>query len=327
MYFIGFFFRRLSQGVLIIFLVSLLIFTLLRVVPGDPTRLIVGGMAPDNVVKEMAHKLGLDDPIPLQFARYIGAVIKGDLGHSFIRPANGSTVGGSRFNDPSRTERAQVLDLIAQSLPMTLQLAGVAFLMALAISLPLGIAGGLYPNGWQGKLAFYLGSLFVSLPNFWLGIVLAITVSVKLALLPSIGYHGFAYTLLPAFVLAIEISPFIIRTLTVSVAQVMNEPFVESSLLRGLTLGQTIRRHVLRNASIPLLNLFGVQLSTLLGGVLVIEFIFDYPGLGLLTINAVLQRDFPLIQGIAILTSGIFVLINILVDLAAASVDPRLDTQ
>jgi peptide/nickel transport system permease protein len=322
---LSFLVRRILQGGLIILLVAFLIFTLLRVVPGDPARLIVGGMAPDNVVKEKAQELGLDDPIPVQFARYLHGLVQGDLGQSFMRPKSGASFGGSSYNDPTREERAAVLDLILENLPMTLQLAGLALVFSLLISLPLGIAGGLRPGRWPDNLALAAGSLFVSIPNFWLGIVLTLLLSVKLGWLPAIGYQGFSYTILPAFVLAIEIAPFIIRTLTVSVAQAMREDYIALAPVRGLTWSQTFFGHVTGSAAIPLLNLLGIQLGTLLGGVLVVEFIFDYPGLGLLTINAVLQRDFPLIQGIAIVISGLFVLINILVDLAALAVDPRLE--
>ena len=146
-----------------------------------------------------------------------------------------------------------------------------------------------------------------------------------MGILPSIGYKGFEYTILPAFVLAIGISPFIIRTLSVSIAQVMNEEFITVAPLRGLKRAHIVGAHAIRNASIPLLNLFGIQLGLLLGGVLVVELIFDYPGLGRLTINAVLQRDFPIIQGVAIFISAIFVFINIAVDLAASFIDPRLE--
>ena len=166
--------------------------------------------------------------------------------------------------------------------------------------------------------------MFISLPNFWLGIVLILLVSVRLRWLPAIGYNGFAYTVLPAVVLAVELSPILIRTLGGSLANVMQESFVAFGEVRGLGRSRIIAHHALRNASVPLLNLIGVQFSGLLGGVLIVEYIFDYPGLGLLTIDAVLQRDFPLIQGIAIVTSAMFVLINIGVDLAATMIDPRL---
>src|ERR1700730_7433536 len=198
--------RRLSQGLVIVLLTTLIIFTLLRVVPGDPVRLIVGGMAPDTVVEEVARKMGLRDPLLVQFWRYASGIAMGDLGRSYQRPKSGAIAQGGVYNDPTRGEMASVSDLILERLPLTLQLAGLAFALALGISLPLGVAGGLHPNGWQNKLAFFTSSLFVSLPNFWLGIVLALLVTVKLGWLPSIGYQGFSYAILPAIVLAVELS-------------------------------------------------------------------------------------------------------------------------
>ena len=322
---LNFLVRRLFQGVIVLLIVSFAIFTLLRVVPGDPVRLIVGGMAPDEVVQQKAEELGLNDPIPVQFARYLGNTLRGDFGNSFLRPKSGATVGAAAHDDPTRADRAEVLDLILERLPLTLQLAALAVVFALIISFPLGIAAGLNPGKWQDKLAFLAGSVFVSIPGFWLGVMLALLLSVQWGILPSIGYKGFEYTILPAFVLAIEMSPFIIRTLSVSIAQVMREEFIRVAPLRGLRPNRIITAHAIRNASIPLLNLFGIQLGALLGGVLVIELIFDYPGLGRLTIDAVLQRDFPLIQGVAIFIAGLFVCINIAVDLAAGRIDPRLE--
>lgn len=325
MFTLNFLIRRLTQGVVIIGLVSLLIFTLLRVVPGDPVRLMAGGMAPEALIEKIAKDMGLRDPIIVQFGRYMGSVLQGDLGQSFVRPANGAATGGANFNDTTRGERAKVLTLILEALPMTLQLAAVTLAIALLFSAVVGIAGGLNPSGWPDKLAFYISSVFISLPNFWLGIVLTLLLSVKLGWLPAIGYNGFAYTILPAVVLAVEMSPVLIRTLVGAVSSQMTEPYVSVGRVRGLGRTRIIANHVMRNASVPLLNLLGIQFSSLLGGVIIVEYIFDYPGLGLLTINAVLQRDFPLIQGIAIVTSAIFVVINIIVDLVATTIDPRLD--
>ncbi len=322
---LNFLIRRFLQGFVVLLIVSFAIFALLRVVPGDPARLIVGGMAPDDVVVQKAEELGLNDPIVVQYFRYLGDLGRGDLGNSFFRPKSGATVGAAAYDDPSRDERAEVLDLILERIPLTLQLAGLSVIFALIISFPLGVAAGLNPGKWQDRLAFFSGSIFVSLPNFWLGIVLAQIFSVQLGILPSIGYKGFEYTILPAFVLSIGISPFIIRTLSVSIAQIMHEEFITVAPLRGLKRARIVGAHAIRNASIPLLNLFGIQLGMLLGGVLVVELIFDYPGLGRLTINAVLQRDFPIIQGVAIFISAIFVFINIAVDLAASLIDPRLE--
>ncbi|MCE6078286.1 ABC transporter permease subunit [Agrobacterium vitis] len=325
MFALNFLVRRLFQGAIIIFLVSLLIFTLLRVVPGDPVRMMAGGMAPEALIEKIAKDMGLRDPILVQFGRYMSGVVQGDLGESFVRPANGAATGGSSFNDTTRGERAKVFTLIFGALPMTLQLAAVTLVIALIFSSIVGVAGGLAPGRWPDKLAFYISSIFISLPNFWLGIVLALLFSVKLGWLPAIGYQGFAYTILPAIVLAVELAPVLIRTLVSSVSAQMMEPYVSVGRVRGLSNTRIIANHALRNASVPLLNLLGVQFSSLLGGVIIVEYIFDYPGLGLLTINAVLQRDFPLIQGIAIVTSAIFVLINILVDLVATTIDPRLE--
>ena len=148
MFTVNFLLRRLVQGMIIIFLVSLLIFTLLRVVPGDPVRLMAGGMAPDALIEKIAKDMGLRDPIIVQFGRYMGGVVHGDLGQSFVRPANGAATGGATFNDTTRGERAKVLDLILDALPMTLQLAAVTLAIALIFSALVGIAGGLAVGRW-----------------------------------------------------------------------------------------------------------------------------------------------------------------------------------
>lgn len=318
-----FFARRLTQGAVIVLLVSFTIFALLRLVPGDPARIILGPMASDAVVEQTARDMGLRDPIPIQYARYLGDLVQGDLGTSFIKARGGGAVGGAR--DEERGERASVLDLVAESLPLTLLLAGMGLVFAAAIALPIGIAGGLMSGRWPDTLAVYASSIFVSVPNFWLAIVLALVVTAKLGWIPSIGYHGIAYAILPAFVVAIEISPLFIRALSVAIADTVRLPFIELAQVRGLSPRRIFLHHVMRNASVPVLNLFGVQVGALLGGVLIVEYIFDYPGLGLLTVQAVLQRDFPVIQAIAIISTSMFVVINILVDFLSAKIDPRLE--
>ncbi|WP_420131751.1 ABC transporter permease [Rhodopseudomonas sp.] len=317
--------KRILQGFLIIGITSFIIFTLLRVVPGDPVRLIVGGMAPPDVVEKVATKMGLRDPIIVQYGRYMVGLLQGDLGQSYLRPRSGMVAAGGQYVDPTKSDMAPVIDLILERLPFTLQLGAVALVFALLLSFPVGIAGGLRPDGWPNKLAFGLQSLFVSIPNFWLAIVLILFLSVKLNLLPALGYQGFSYVLLPALVLSVEIAPFIIRTLTTSLGEVMQAPFIDEARVRGLSRRRIVYAHALRNAAVPLVNLLGIQLSTLIGGVLVIEYIFDYPGLGNLTVVSVVGRDFPVIQGIAITTSAVFVFINIIVDLVAYLIDPRVE--
>jgi peptide/nickel transport system permease protein len=329
--------RRLAHGIVVILLVSFLVFALLRVIPGDPVRMMLGTHAGEVALQQKAEELGLRDPVPVQYVNFLHNLLRGDLGHSYIlgesggaSPAAQNKLGGQitaeeELARESRTIRAPVLKLIADGLPYTLQLAGLGLLFTLALSLPLGIAAGLKPEKWQDRLAFFTGSFLVSLPNFWLALVLILLVSSKANLLPSIGYKGFAYTILPAVVLAVELAPVIIRGLSVSIAGSMQMGFVDGGIVRGLPWSSIVWRHVVRNASIPMLNLFGVQIGgLLLGGLFVAEYIFDYPGVGKLTIQAVLQRDFPIIQGVAILAAGVLVLANILVDLVATYIDRRL---
>ena len=331
--------RRIAQGVVVVFLVSFLIFTLLRIIPGDPVRMMLGANVSEVVLEQKAAELGLRDPIYEQYGRYIVEIFQGDFGQSYLLGESGGaaptaqskqggriTEEGEREREASlKTQRAHVIKLIGDGLPYTLQLAGLGLLFTLLVAVPLGIAGGLKPEKWQDKIAFFSSSLFVSLPNFWLALVLILLISTRANLLPAIGYKGFSYTILPAIVLAVELAPIIIRGLSVAIAGNLQQGFVDGGRMRGLPWNQIVWRHIVRNSSIPMLNLFGVQIGgLLLGGVFVTEYIFDYPGVGKLTIQAVLQRDFPIIQGIAILAAGTLVLVNILVDLIATYIDRRL---
>jgi len=323
-FFLSFMLRRLTQGLVIILLVGFVIFALLRIIPGDPVRIIVGPMATETQIEEIAKDLGLRDPLVVQFGRYLIELSKGDMGNSFIKNKSGANVVMGRSSE-GLDNKASVFDLIVAAVPYSVQLAGLSVAFALMFSLPLGIAAGLRPDSWINKVSFGISSIFVSLPNIWLGILLILILSTKLHWLPAIGYKGFSYTILPAIVLAIELSAIIVRALSSSVTAVMQESYVQAGVVRGLSIGYMIRHHVLRNAAIPMLNLFGAQLGgLLLGSIFVVEYIFNYPGLGLLTINAVFQRDFPVIQGVAILTTAVLVLINIVVDLISASIDRRL---
>ena len=320
---LSFLLRRLSQGLVIVLLVGFVIFSLLRLVPGDPVRMVVGPMATEKQVEEIATELGLNDPLPIQFGRYLSEIVKGDFGNSFIKAKGGNAASGGTEN--ADVERAAVIDLIKNAIPLSALLAALGVVFALVFSIPLGIASGLMPNGIISKLTFAISSVFVSLPNIWLAILLILVVSTQLGWLPAIGYKGISYAILPAIVLAVELSAVIVRALASSITTTMQENFVQAGVVRGLTLKHMISRHVIRNASIPILNLFGAQLGgLLLGSLFVVEYIFNYPGLGLLTVNAVFQRDFPVIQGVAILTTAALVIINILVDLISASIDRRL---
>jgi peptide/nickel transport system permease protein len=318
--------RRLAQGVFILLLVTLIVFILLRSGPGDPARLVVGGLASQETVDRVAEQMGLRDPLLLQYGRYLGRLLQGDAGTSFVKPRSGLTVAGAREGDSTRADRAGTVELIAERVPLTLQLAALAMLLALAVSLPLGIWAGLHPGRWPDALATLFSATLVSLPNFWLASVLALVVSLQLGWLPAVGYRGPSYTVLPAIVLAVEMAPVLIRSLALSLAAVRRENFVRIAPIRGLTRSRVLWRHALKNASVPMANMLGIQLSGLLGGVVVVEYVFDYPGLGHLLIESVLQRDFPLVQAIAMIVCGVFLAVNIVVDGVCQLIDPRLAT-
>ena len=326
LFILSFLIRRLAQGALIVFLVTFVIFALLRVIPGDPTRVILGPMASEEVRENAAIELGLNKPIPVQYLSYVKDLSKGDFGKSFIRGKQGGSMGGSQDSKGLDLEhRASVLELILKVLPKTLILAGIGIFFALFISVPIGILAGLKSESFFGKLSLYLSSFLVSFPNIWIALVLILVVSVNAGLLPAFGYKNITYAFLPAIVLAIEICPVLIRAFSVSVTSNLSETFYEIGIVRGISRFNMIFKHIIRNSLIPILNLFGAQLiGMVLGGLFVVEFIFNYPGLGLLAINAVFQRDFPIIQAIAVLASSALVIINIVVDLTASIIDRRL---
>ena len=324
-YILSFLSRRIVQGVIIVCFAVFFIFMIMRIVPGDPVRLMVGGAAPDQVLEKVAKELGLKDPLMIQFGRYLNNLVHGDLGNSFIRPKSGGSVGGEAWNDPRMHPRAAVLDLIVERIPLTLLLSGMALAWAIVLGIPVGILSAIKQNTWIDKFSNAAVSVSISIPSFWLGIILMLVLSIKLRVLPSIGYRGFSYVILPSFVVSLELAPILLRTIRASMIDVLKTNFVKVARARGLSRAVILFRHCLRNSLIPLLNVLGVQMGILLGGVIIVEFVFGYPGLGLLTVFAVLQRDFPLIQGVVILFSSVFVFINIVVDLLCSYVDRRIE--
>ena len=317
--------RRISQGFIIIFLAVFLIFMVMRIVPGDPVRLMVGGAAPDQVLERVAKELGLKDPLLVQFGRYIKDIVHGDFGASFIRPKSGGSVGGEAWDDKRAHERAEVIDLIIERIPLTLLLGVMSLGWAIIIGIPLGILAAIKQGSWIDKFVNAFISISISMPNFWVGIILMLIVSIRLKILPSVGYKGFTYVILPSFAVSLELAPILLRTIRASMIDVLKLNFVKVAKARGLSQTSILFKHCFRNSLVPLLNVLGVQIGILLGGVIVVEFVFNFPGLGLLTIYAVLQRDFPLIQGIVILFASLFVFINIIVDLLCSYVDRRTE--
>lgn len=317
--------RRIIQGFVIIFLAGFLIFMVMRIVPGDPVRLMVGGAAPDQVLQRVAEELGLKDPLLVQFGRYIKGIAHGDFGTSFIRPKSGGSVGGEAWDDKRAHTRAEVIDLIIERIPLTLLLGAMSIGWAIIIGIPLGLLSAIKQGSWIDKFVNAFVSFSISMPNFWVGIILMLIVSIRLKILPSVGYKGFTYVILPSFAVSLELAPILLRTIRASMIDVLKLNFVKVAKARGLSQASILFKHCFRNSLVPLLNVLGVQIGILLGGVIVVEYVFNFPGLGLLTIYAVLQRDFPLIQGIVILFASVFVFINIIVDLLCSYVDRRIE--
>lgn len=324
-YILYFLARRSIQGLVIIFFAAFLIFMIMRIVPGDPVRLMVGGAAPDQVLERVARELGLKDPLLVQFGRYLKGIVHGDFGNSFIRPKSGGSVGGEAWDDKRAHARAEVIDLIIERIPLTLLLGIMSIGWAVIIGIPFGVIAAIKQGSWIDKLANAFVSISISMPNFWIGIILMLIVSIRLKILPSVGYKGFTYVILPSFAVSLELAPILLRTIRASMIDVLKLNFVKVAKARGLSPTAILLKHCFRNSLVPLLNVLGVQIGILLGGVIVVEFVFNFPGLGLLTIYAVLQRDFPLIQGIVILFASVFVFINIIVDLMCSYVDRRIE--
>lgn len=319
--------KRLIQGSIVIFGVTLAIFLIIRVIPGDPVRIMMSGAAPDEAYHAMREFLGLDRPLLVQFGEYFINILKGDFGHSLLRSSEGftgTTAGQEGIVAGSREGMARVIDLILARAPLTFALMGVTIVLALVISLPLGIIAGMRPGSIIDWLIVQVSVFIQSIPCFWLGIMLILLVTTNWGLLPSVGYRGPVYLLLPGFTLAVSLIPILVRTIRDSFQAAMKDEFIKALAARGLPASYIMFKHVLRNALIPVITLLGMQIGYLLGWIVVIEFIFSFPGLGLLTIHAVLQRDFPVIQGLVIFFAFVFVVINIIVDAMYAYIDPRI---
>ena len=247
-YILYFLARRSAQGVVIVFFAVFFIFMVMRIVPGDPVRLMVGGAAPDQVLQKVATELGLKDPLLSQFGRYLKGIIRGDLGTSFIRPKSGGSVGGEAWDDKRAHARAEVFDLIIERIPLTLLLTGMALAWAIVLGIPFGIVAAIKQGSWIDKLANGFVSVSISIPNFWLGIVLMLIVSIRMGILPSVGYRGFSYVILPSFVVSLELAPILLRTIRSSMIDVMRMNFVKVAKARGLSAPSIIMKHCFRNS-------------------------------------------------------------------------------
>ncbi len=308
-----YFARRLLQYLPVLALVSVFVFVLVRLIPGDPASVMLGPTATEEQIKLLRIDMGLEQPIWNQYVLWIQRLLGGDFGTSFIN-------------------RFPVADLIWRRMPATIELAVVAIVLALAVSIPAGIIAALRQGRMADHLIVIFSSLGMGIPDFWFGILLVLLLSLRLNLLPPSGYFsifenpllGAKFILMPALTLALYAAAVFTRFVKSSVLEVLHQDYVRTARSKGLSQWQIIWRHVARNATIPLVTVFGIQLGGLLGGVVITESIFDWPGLGRLLVQSILKRDYSIVQAIIILTVVIYLTINLLIDLLYALIDPRI---
>ncbi|ELZ84568.1 ABC-type dipeptide/oligopeptide/nickel transport system, permease component [Haloferax elongans ATCC BAA-1513] len=303
--------RRVATMLVVLFGVSVLTYGLIFVTPGDPARTILtqqmGGQTPSQeAVEQFRVAKGLDDPFPVQYARWVENAVQGDLGQSY-------------YSDQAVTA------MIATRLPNTIALGVASMLVAVAIAVPAGIASAVEP-GSQTDYAAQFGALVgVSMPNFWLGYLLIIVCSLWLDLFPVAGAGGLEYLVLPALTLGSGMAAVIARLVRTAMLDVLDDAYIRTARSKGLRERIVVYKHALRNALVPVVTIIGLQLSYVLNGAVVVEVVFQRPGLGTLLVDAIFARDYPVVQGVTLLIGVIFVVTNFAVDLTYSRLDPRID--
>lgn len=309
----GYVLRRLLATIPVMGVVGIVVFLLLHLTPGDPAAVIAGDYARPEDIERIRAKLGLDQPIHVQFFTWAGAVLQGDLGTSIF-------------------SNLPVSKLIAQRLEPTIALSVSTLVFAVLVAVPLGIVAAWKAGTWIDRLVMAFAVLGFSVPVFVIGYVLMYVFALKLGWFPVQGYKSIAEGFwpflssiaLPTVALGMVYTALIARITRASVLEVLTEDYIRTAKSKGLDNSGLLLRHALRNAAVPIVTIIGIGLALLIGGVVVTESVFNIPGLGRLTIDAVLRRDYPVIQGVILVFSGVYVLVNLLIDLTYTFLDPRI---
>jgi peptide/nickel transport system permease protein len=305
--------KRLAGIVPTIFFVTIIIFGLQQLLPGDPAVILAGENQDPDVIAYLQKKMHLDKPLPVRYAYWVAGVFQGDLGESL------------RIQQP-------VLDLVKEKLPVTLELAAIAMLIALVIGIPAGIVSAVGKDTVWDYAANAIALWGLSTPNFWLGILMILLFSVSLGWLPASGYvspfedlkANLAAMIMPAFVLGNAIAAVLMRHTRSAMLQVLNADYVRTARAKGLDERTVVLKHALRNALTPIITLGALEFGTLLSGAVLTEQVFSIPGFGKLIVDAVFNRDYAVVQGVVLFTSSVYILLNLLADLAYFVVNPRL---
>jgi peptide/nickel transport system permease protein len=309
----GFLLRRAAILLATLLAASLIVFIVLQILPGDPAALILGTSAQPDTLAALRHQLGLDAPLWLRYARWLGGLLAGDFGTSI-------------------TYHVPVADLVRQRVAVSLPLAVAAIVLSTAIAIPVGVAAAARRGGAVDAGLMGAAQLGVALPNFWLGLLLILLFAIRLPWLPAGGFPGWdaglwpgaRALLLPALALALPQAAILARVTRAAVIDTMGEDFVRTARAKGLSRRAALWRHAVPNALVPVVTLIGLQFSFLLAGTVIVENVFSLPGLGRLVFQAVAQRDLTVVQDLVVLLAGSVIVVNFLVDLAAALIDPRL---
>ena len=308
--------RRLTGALLVLFLVSLLTFGIIWLVPGDPTAILLDASATPEQAQRLRVQLGLDKPLALQMVDWYGRLLRGDLGQSILL-------------------NRSVTAALIERLPVTLSLAGIALVFAMILGIAAGIVAAMNHNRWPDQLVMATALFGLSVPEFWLGLMLVFVFALQFGALPTGGFVpfqdsplGWLRTIaLPATTLAVVHIGFIARMTRASMLDVLGQDFIRTADAKGLSRWRIVLRHGLPNALIPILTVLGIVAGGLLGGTVIVEQVFSIPGVGRLIIGAILSRDFPVIQGGLLFLAVIYVGVNLLVDILYAAVDPRVRLQ
>ena len=308
--------RRLLQIIPVLVLVLGLVFIIFRMIPGDPALLILGANPDPDSLAALRHKFGHDQPLLVQYFKWLGDVLRGDL-------------GSSRINDQS------VTSLILEKIPVTFELAALAMIIGCVIGIPSGIISALKHDTWIDIGALAISLFGFSIPNYWLAILLMIAFARNLGWLPPAGYTPFnenpaahiRYLILPAITMGLPIAAEQMRFLRASMLDVINQDYIRTAHGKGLSGRAVVVRHTLKNALIPFITITGLQLGSLLGGSVVIEQIFSWPGIGWLTYQSISSRDYATVQGTVLVGALGFLLMNLLVDIGYVLIDPRITAE
>ncbi|MGK9236811.1 ABC transporter permease [Inquilinus limosus] len=300
----AFLLRRLGQALLTIFGVATLIFFLQRLT-GDPTYLLVPDTATQADIEALRHALGFDRPLGVQYLSFLGEIARFDLGRSVV-------------------QNLPVADIIASRLPYTLALAAGALLVACGLGIPVGVALALWRDRWAARMLAGLVLAAQSMPTFWSGILMILVFAVTLGWLPPSSTGGIDHLVMPSVALGLLSMATFARVTRTALLEELSKDYVRTARARGAATGRLLLRHLARNASIPVITVAGLEISNLLAGAVIVETVFAWPGLGQLTVQSILARDFPIVQGVVLLGSFVTVALNLLTDLLYSTVDPRI---